>query len=100
MSKKKHQTCFYCDRVYTVSGTAIGDHFPIPKRHGGTSCVPCCVQCHSIKDRMCVGDWNLEMMSKVIQDFPKLSCESRIFLAKCMFIVQDIEPTLTPDPQC
>ena len=40
---------------------------------------------------MCLGDWNIEMVSKVIQDFPKLSCESRIFLAKCMNIIQDIK---------
>jgi hypothetical protein len=90
MGHRIQKTCFYCDSIYSTSRSAPGDHFPVPKRHGGAECVPCCQQCHSLKDRMKLGDWNFEMVGKVIADFPKLSRETRIFLAKCMVAVQDI----------
>jgi len=87
---RKIETCFYCDCIFSISKTAIGDHFPVPDRYGGTDCVSCCVQCHSLKDRMNVGDWNSVMMGKVIADFPKLSRETRIFLAKALVAIQDV----------
>lgn len=88
----KHQTCFYCDRTFVTSRSAVGDHFPIPRRHGGTETVPCCQTCHSLKDRISIGSWNLEMINKVAADFPKMSCETRLFLAKCMLVLQDSQP--------
>jgi hypothetical protein len=39
---------------------------------------------------MKLGDWNFEMVGKVLADFPKLSRETRIFLAKCIVAIQDI----------
>jgi hypothetical protein len=84
------RVCFYCDAVYVVSGSSLGDHFPIPKRYGGEITVPCCRECHSLKDRISIGEWNLQMAQKVISDFPKLSRESRIFLAKLMNVVLDL----------
>jgi hypothetical protein len=39
---------------------------------------------------MNVGDWNSVMMGKVIADFPKLSRETRIFLAKALVAIQDV----------
>lgn len=38
---------------------------------------------------MLLQDWNVEMYGKVIADFPALSRETRIFLAKAINIVQD-----------
>lgn len=89
MTFKKKDTCFYCDAVFAVSPSAVGDHFPIPQRHGGTESVPCCRECHSLKDRLSLNDWNGPMIAKVIGDFPRLSRETRIFLAKAMCAVQD-----------
>lgn len=90
MSKNsEHRTCFYCDAIYVTSKSSPGDHFPIPQRYGGTEVVPCCRECHSLKDRIGLGDWNMAMAAKVIADFPKLSRETRIFLAKAMCAVQD-----------
>lgn len=89
---KAHQesrTCFYCDCTYITSRTSPGDHFPIPKRFGGEMTVPCCRECHSLKDRFSLGEWNAQMAFKVIADFPKLSRETRIFLAKLMCVVMD-----------
>lgn len=88
MSLKK-KTCFYCDAIFTISSSAPGDHFPVPKRLGGTATVPCCRECHSLKDRIGLGDWSWPMIAKVLNDFPKLSRETRIFLAKTMCILQD-----------
>ena len=33
--------------------------------------------------------WNGHMISKVVEDMPKLSCESRIFLAKAINVALD-----------
>ena len=95
MSKreKEERICFYCDTVFSASG-GVGDHFPIPKRHGGTLCVPCCISCHDLKDRIGLYRWDVNMMAKVTQDWPKLSRETRIFLAKSLAIVQDANKTL------
>lgn len=82
MSDRKHQVCFYCDAL--VSGNGVGDHFPIPKNCGGTETVPCCVSCHDMKDRFNLEKWGMEWQSAVIADFPKVSRETRIFLAKVM----------------
>ncbi len=97
MAPRKHETCFYCDAIFVVSPSAVGDHFPVPQRHGGIECVPCCVSCHSLKDRMKLRDWNMKMVAKVIADFPKLSRETRIFLAKCMTMQQDLQKETVGD---
>ena len=94
-ASRVHRTCVYCDCAYSTSRSAPGDHFPIPKRHGGTATVDCCVQCHSLKDRMKLDDWNGAMISKVVADFPKLSRETRIFLAKAITLFQDAKATTT-----
>ena len=88
-TKQLKQTCFYCDAIFSVSPSAMGDHFPVPRRHGGIAAVPCCRECHSLKDRMSLDDWNGSMITKVLNDFPKLSRETRIFLAKAMCALQD-----------
>ncbi len=82
MKDREHQVCFYCDAL--VSGNGVGDHFPIPKNCGGTETVPCCVSCHDMKDRFNLENWGMEWQSAVIADFPKVSRETRIFLAKVM----------------
>ena len=86
---RRHLTCWYCDCTYSISKSAVGDHFPIPKRHGGLDTVPCCQQCHSLKDRIKLEDWSNAMIFKVVADFPKLSRETRIFLAKSIALFQD-----------
>jgi len=86
---RTHRTCFYCDAIFCISSSAVGDHFPVPKRHGGVDTVPCCRECHSLKDRMLLGDWNPIMLNRVAADFPKFSRETRIFLAKAIDSFQD-----------
>ena len=94
-ASRAHRTSVYCDCVYSTSRSALGDHFPIPKRYGGTATVDCCVQCHSLKDRIQFDDWNGAMINKICTDFPKLSRETRIFLAKAITLLQDAQATTT-----
>lgn len=90
-TNQKKQVCFYCDAIYAASASSIGDHFPVSRRHGGIAAVPCCRECHSLKDRIKLDDWTGVMITKVINDFPKLSRETRIFLAKAMALFQDAQ---------
>jgi hypothetical protein len=39
--------CLYC----ASTGPHQWDHFPVPKRHGGTEMVRACLHCHNLKDR-------------------------------------------------
>lgn len=84
MSKRRPEAeeCFYCGAL--VSGRGQGDHFPIPKNCGGTVTITCCVSCHDMKDRFSLDNWSSEWQAKVIADFPKMSRETRIWLAKAM----------------
>jgi hypothetical protein len=73
--------CFYCG-CCVAERYGRGDHFPIPARCGGTDTVDCCVSCHDMKDRFPLDRWPEEWMAAVIADFPMLSRETKIFLAK------------------
>lgn len=44
--------------------------------------VPCCQSCHDMKDRFSLENWGAEWQAAIIADFPKVSRETRIFLAK------------------
>lgn len=82
MTQKRLQ-CFYCDALIS-KGDYESDHFPIPYELGGERTVPACKTCHDMKDRFCIGDWPGPWLAHIIADFPKLSRETRIFLAKAM----------------
>ena len=82
MAKEQHKVCFYCGAL--VGGNGAGDHFPLPKSCGGDLTVPCCLSCHDMKDRFILSDWPVEWVEKVVGDFPKLSRETKIFLAKVL----------------
>lgn len=73
--------CFYCGALVSES-FGVGDHFPIPEEKGGSITVPCCRSCHDMKDRFPLDRWPMEWVSAVVMDFPKMSRETRIFLAK------------------
>lgn len=48
--------CHYCDAPLVRRHEH--DHFPIPKAAGGTEMVPACMNCHEMKDRMPLEQWN------------------------------------------
>lgn len=87
--KREYDKCFYCDGLVKRSSKHCGDHFPIPKRNNGTLIVPCCNSCHLMKDTFNFESWPVEWMSRIIEDFPKLNRETRIFLAKSMALMSD-----------
>ena len=82
MGTEGRTECFYCGAL--VSGRVERDHFPIPEGCGGLNTVPACVSCHDMKDRFLLNDWPIEWAAKVMNDFPLMSRETRIFLAKSM----------------
>lgn len=49
------ERCFYCDRELDVHQH---DHYPVPKRAGGTRTVPACSVCHELKDRIPLQFWH------------------------------------------
>jgi hypothetical protein len=77
--------CFYCGCLIAKRRSwmeAEDDHMPVPKCKGGTMVVPACVSCHDMKDRFPLDRWPLEWRSKILEDWPELSRETRIFLAR------------------
>ena len=79
--------CFYCGAC--VSGKGKGDHFPLPRNCGGTLTVPCCESCHDMKDRYAVGQWPTEWVEAVLRDMPRMSRETRLFLAKMVRVTAE-----------
>lgn len=92
MADYEKEYCFYCGAIISRYNCGKGDHFPIPKRLGGKDTVPCCIVCHDMKDRFRLDQWDMEWISKVIQDFPKLTRETKIFLAKFIMVYAEKVP--------
>lgn len=49
------ERCFYCGRVLDVHQH---DHYPVPRRAGGTCVVATCPACHELKDRIPLNCWH------------------------------------------
>lgn len=79
--------CFYCGAI--LRQATEYDHFPVPQSAGGSILVPTCVSCHDMKDRTRPRDWPEEWVARVIDDFPKYSRETRLFLAIAMRLFAD-----------
>ncbi len=75
--------CFYCQALVARNNLEM-DHFPIPESAGGQVTVPACRGCHDMKDRFNIEDWPAGWLAKVMLDFPRLSRETKIFLAKAL----------------
>ena len=58
------QNCFYCGAH--LSSRHEHDHFPIPKRHGGTETVSSCLNCHDLKDRLPFDQWPQGMIEELM----------------------------------
>lgn len=57
--------CFYCDEPLDVHQH---DHYPVPRRAGGSSVVPACLVCHDLKDRITLYNWDLEAAFRATQE--------------------------------
>ena len=71
-SRCEEETCFYCGTL--LSRRHEHDHFPVPKRAGGTETVAACVNCHDLKDRTPLAAWpvaaTLDAVRGLISVFP------------------------------
>jgi hypothetical protein len=85
------QSCFYCDSP--IVGNPEMDHFPIPKRSGGTETVPSCKSCHDLKDRLCFGDtfW----AGILLREWPRMTRETRLLIAKATSLASDATSIIT-----
>jgi hypothetical protein len=50
------ERCFYCDNILDRHEH---DHYPVPKRAGGTRVVAACLPCHDLKDRIFLNNWDI-----------------------------------------
>lgn len=50
------ERCFYCDKLLDRHEH---DHYPVPKRAGGSRVVGACLLCHDLKDRFLLADWDI-----------------------------------------
>lgn len=53
------ERCFYCDRTLDIHQH---DHYPVPRRAGGTRIVAACPICHELKDRIPSYCWHPEAL--------------------------------------
>ncbi len=66
------------------------DHFPTPKRQGGTQTFCVCVNCHALKDRDPLGKWSAAAaFDSMAGLWSKASPAERILLGKMLAIVGD-----------
>jgi len=79
---RESKTCFYCGGL--VNEDCEYDHLPLFGELGGPKPLPCCNNCHRMRNRYTVGEWPVEWISKVIEDFSKFSRETKLFWAKLM----------------
>lgn len=86
--KRSNLRCYFCDAL--IAGSNEVDHFPIAERHGGKLTVPICLSCHDMKDRFCLKDWPDSWRDTFIKEFPKLSRETKLYLAKSINIINEI----------
>ncbi len=78
--KESTNLCYYCG--CNLRKSHENDHMPIPTECGGVDTVPACQSCHDMKDRFPLETWSQDWWNAVMADFPKMSRETRIFLAK------------------
>jgi hypothetical protein len=82
----KLKTCFYCgERVTRIER----DHAPIPKRHNGQDMVDACLACHDMKDRTLLNDWPDDWIATVMEDIPKVSRATKLFMMKFIAMAMD-----------
>jgi|LauGreDrversion4_2_1035121.scaffolds.fasta_scaffold04749_12 hypothetical protein len=72
---RQFKACFYCGNTFFSGSSAVGDHFPLPKRHGGVFSVNACGYCHAFKDNLPLYSWPTEAALKAVRDLQALSLD-------------------------
>jgi hypothetical protein len=78
-------TCGYCSSP--LSSRHEHDHFPVPVRHGGEDVIPVCVNCHDLKDRINLDEWDFLAVWRSITEAP---VEVKLLYAKVIAAWLDI----------
>lgn len=66
-AKPTFHHCYACNQL--TSSTAIErHHFPVPRRHGGTSTIPLCRTCHDLAERINIANWPEDWAERAINE--------------------------------
>jgi hypothetical protein len=63
----REETCHFCDALL-ASDNIEYDHFPVPRRAGGTEVVAACITCHDMKDRFLQEDWPRDLLNRALDE--------------------------------
>jgi hypothetical protein len=63
----REEVCHFCDALL-ASDNVEYDHFPVPRRAGGTEVVAACITCHDTKDRFLQEDWPRNMLNRALDE--------------------------------
>lgn len=81
--------CWYCEMPLSMArGGHEHDHV-VPRRHGGPVVVPACLNCHNLKDRTDLRDWEATFVIRFILNVP--AGPQRILWAKLVGLACDSE---------
>ncbi len=88
-------TCTYCDML--LPPRHEHDHFPEAKRHGGKKKVCACLNCHELKDRTPLQNWDAgSLMQAMVGLWKKASPAERVLLAKLVTLARDAWDAIGP----
>lgn len=77
------ERCFYCERTLDIHQH---DHYPVPRRAGGTRVVAACLLCHELKDRIPLAYWDSAALGAAMRELIGSRLESlRDFLPETAF---------------
>ncbi len=64
--------CTACKRIIWLRCDMEMHHYPFTKINGGTDTVPLCRECHSLIERIPLGDWPMELSQIIYSpDLPR-----------------------------
>jgi len=83
----RNMKCYICSSSLRSRGEM--DHFPIPKRFGGTKVMPICINCHDDKDRHFIKLDSEESFESAMSLWAKADTQERIILARMYSLILD-----------
>jgi len=83
--------CTACKRVMWIRSEMEMHHYPFTKMNGGKATVPLCRECHSLIERIPLGDWPAELYQVIY--YPDLPREVILLLMKLVKFGGNAETT-------
>jgi hypothetical protein len=92
-----HSFCFYCENLLSVRHEH--DHFGQAARHGGKATVCACINCHDLKDRNPLSQWDASTaLLAFVGLIKKADTMEKIVLSKLVDLWSDA--TARPNNDC